>query len=178
MALDLDDPAWSRLTTAYGPATDIPSLLRAAYQRRVPEEAWDALWSALCHQHDIYTATYAALPHLVAAARGRPVLEQAPYFHLVAFATACAARPGSPGLPLELAEHFADALSEASALARQGLGERPIDREAVKILCATVAAARGDADLAIDFLEAGEPLTCPHCGGSVPPPSDAVLAEA
>ncbi|HJU66693.1 MAG TPA: hypothetical protein VJ650_00495 [Gemmatimonadaceae bacterium] len=175
MALQLNSPKWAELRTAYGSARDIPAILQALYERSVPDEVWEDLWSALCHQNDIYTATYAALPHIVAAARGRPVLEQASYFHFFAYAMACSARPEAPGLPLDLAHDFADALEEATDVALKGLRERPIDRETIKILCATVAAAWGDSALAIDFLEAGEELTCDECDASVPPHSESII---
>ena len=175
MPLELDDPAWSRLNTAYGPATGIPPLLRALYAPTVSDETWDQLWSALCHQSDVYTGTHAALPHVVAAARGRPALAQVPYLHFFAYAHACCARSTAPGLPLDLASDFADALEEAAELALQGLRARPIDGEAVKVFCAAVASARGDLELAIDFLEAGEALTCPECNAAVPPPSEETL---
>ncbi|NKE59970.1 hypothetical protein FXN61_25490 [Lentzea sp. PSKA42] len=54
---------WSQLTHAYGTAEDIPGLLdRVATSN--DSEAWDELWSALCHQGTTYPASYAALPHL------------------------------------------------------------------------------------------------------------------
>ena len=66
---------WSSLQDAYGPATDIPALLRAARSAPPPpdyqDEPWFSLWSALCHQGDVYTASYAALPELVAVAAER-----------------------------------------------------------------------------------------------------------
>ena len=66
---------WSKLRHAYGGAADIPELLDQA--RRAPAggsyqyEPWFSLWSALCHQGDVYTASYAALPELIAAAQAR-----------------------------------------------------------------------------------------------------------
>lgn len=68
--LTLEDPTWSKLTHAYGSAQDIPDLLRAlapATHQRVDykEEPWFSLWSALCHQGDVFDASYAALPHIV-----------------------------------------------------------------------------------------------------------------
>jgi hypothetical protein len=62
------------LSHASGPAKDIPSLLtRAAHDVRPgyqQDSTWFDLWSALCHQDDIYTASYAAVPHLIALAAG------------------------------------------------------------------------------------------------------------
>lgn len=68
--LALDDPRWESLQHAYGAAGDIPALLRELATAPEPQEdpeaePWYSLWSSLCHQGDAYTASYAALPHLV-----------------------------------------------------------------------------------------------------------------
>src|SRR6267154_82799 len=64
--LALSDSRWSSYTHAYGPAEDIPALLSRARDDSEPGNkpgtAWFDLWSALCHQGDTYTASYAAVP--------------------------------------------------------------------------------------------------------------------
>lgn len=66
---------WNKLRHAYGNAADIPQLLKQA--RRAPaggsykDEPWFSLWSALYHQADVYTASYAAVPELLAIAQAR-----------------------------------------------------------------------------------------------------------
>ncbi|WP_405846998.1 hypothetical protein OG211_05060 [Streptomyces niveus] len=70
----IDDIDWSALTHAYGPADDIPALLRAAGSpdaaRRDP--ALDELISSLCHQGSIYPATAAAVPFIARLALEGP----------------------------------------------------------------------------------------------------------
>lgn len=68
--LSLDDVLWADLQHAYGNALDIPDLLRALAESTgskacYQDEPWLSLWSSLCHQGDIYTASYAAVPHIV-----------------------------------------------------------------------------------------------------------------
>jgi len=67
--LELDNSRWSELTHAYGAASDIPDLLHALAKRPeqqgANDEPWFTLWSSLCHQGDVYTASYAAIPHIV-----------------------------------------------------------------------------------------------------------------
>lgn len=68
--LSLDDPRWSKLRHAYGDAADVPDLLRTLAGSTGPkanceDEPWFSLWSSLCHQGDVYTASYAAVPHIV-----------------------------------------------------------------------------------------------------------------
>ncbi len=65
--IPLDSSKWEQLRHAYGSASDIPDLLRDVI--RTPYEnggAWFDLWSALCHQGDIYPASVAAVPHIIA----------------------------------------------------------------------------------------------------------------
>lgn len=59
---------WSRLTHAYGAAHDIPGLLDQAGPAPA-DRVWSDLWSRLCHQGTVYTASYAALPALTEMAR-------------------------------------------------------------------------------------------------------------
>ena len=65
--LSLDSPRWKELNQAYGSASEIPGLLRAVAEGE-SSSAWEDIWSSLCHQYSIYSATYAAIPHLVSLA--------------------------------------------------------------------------------------------------------------
>lgn len=73
--LDLDDPRWGELTHAYGSATGechIPDFLRMLeanpnkrdYSADL-DDPWSLLWGSICHQGSVYSASYAAVPHLV-----------------------------------------------------------------------------------------------------------------
>ncbi|EKT4447823.1 TPA: hypothetical protein UM521_001860 [Stenotrophomonas maltophilia] len=77
----LDDPRWAELQHAYGAADDIPELLA---NLSIPkgeradddpiEDTWEELWSSLCHQGDVYSASFAAVPHIVDALLQQPEL--------------------------------------------------------------------------------------------------------
>ncbi|MEW1638495.1 hypothetical protein AB0469_31115 [Streptomyces sp. NPDC093801] len=54
---------WSHLSHAYGSAEDMPALLEQTASEPSPER-WSDLWSALCHQGSVYSASFAALPWL------------------------------------------------------------------------------------------------------------------
>ena len=64
--LALDDPRWSALQHAYGPARDTPELLREL--RAAPPGHDGAIWAelaaSLLHEGGLYPATYEAVPHL------------------------------------------------------------------------------------------------------------------
>lgn len=69
---------WAYLTHAYGSARALPALLdRIATEPT--DELWNDLWSALCHQSDVYPASFAALPWLaeVAGSKDREQVEHA-----------------------------------------------------------------------------------------------------
>jgi hypothetical protein len=60
-------PDWHTLRHAYGFAGDVPELLD---QLSPDEEAavWAELWSRVCHQGTVYSASFPVLPYLLAAA--------------------------------------------------------------------------------------------------------------
>ncbi len=62
----LDKIEWSRAQHAYGPASDVPALLRAALSpaREEREIATAALFGELCHQGSVYEASALAVPFL------------------------------------------------------------------------------------------------------------------
>ncbi|PAW69528.1 MAG: hypothetical protein B9S38_09660 [Verrucomicrobiia bacterium Tous-C4TDCM] len=65
--IPLNSPEWSRLKDAYGSADKIPGRLQAIADGPGDEVAWEELWSCLCHQGDVYTASVAAVPHVIHA---------------------------------------------------------------------------------------------------------------
>ena len=87
-ALSLDDPRWSQLVHAYGSAGDIPPPLRQLSSfpsnHNYKDEPWHSLWSSLCHQGDVYSASFAAVPHIIMAAAADPRRASYSYFLLPA----------------------------------------------------------------------------------------------
>jgi hypothetical protein len=63
---------WTSLHHAYGEAGDVPALLNNLTPDPA-DEVWGELWSRICHQGSVYTASFAALPALAdAAGRWQP----------------------------------------------------------------------------------------------------------
>jgi hypothetical protein len=78
--LDLSSPRWKKLLQAYGSAEGIPALLielkTAPPSGRYQSEPWNSLCGSCCHQSDVYTASYAAVPHILHLGLKRPVSER------------------------------------------------------------------------------------------------------
>jgi hypothetical protein len=87
MVVPLDSPRWNDLRHAYGPAGDVPDLIRAVEAEATPDYsdggAWCEVYSSLFHQHSTYSATYAALPHLVRVAGSRTLPQRVAVLCLV-----------------------------------------------------------------------------------------------
>ena len=66
----LDSVGWDSMRHAYGPATDVPTLLRALVSDdpKAREYGLDGMYGSVHHQGDVYDCTVAAIPFLLEAA--------------------------------------------------------------------------------------------------------------
>jgi hypothetical protein len=90
--LELSSPRWGELRDAYGSAAKIPELLRqlsALPSDKGNSEPWFSLWSALAHQGDVYSASFAAVPHVIEAIASSPERVTDVYFHFPAWVEIC-----------------------------------------------------------------------------------------
>src|SRR5690348_7315894 len=113
--LSLESPVWQRLTHAYGKASDVPGLLARLSANTAPansykDEPWLSLWSSLCHQGDVYTASYAALPHIVQIGTNALGPVDAGFFSLPACIEVARNKRRGPEIPPELAAAYFDGL--------------------------------------------------------------------
>lgn len=166
--LDLDSGRWTELRHAYGAAAEIPGLLRQlptapAHPTDYQQEPWYSLWSALCHQSDVYPASYAALPHIVAAAGSRLPEDRFEYLHLAGMIESMRHRPESPALPGDLEPALRDALRRAVPLTLDALRIEP-GQERLRVLLGALAAFRGFPKLGAAIEELTHEVDCPHCG--------------
>jgi hypothetical protein len=116
--LELDSPRWSELEHAYGAASDIPALLRQLATLPSSEddsEPWFTLWSALAHQGDVYSASFAAVPHVVRALATAPERADFTYFQFPACVEAYRQKHQVP-IPADLASAYHAALAQLPAL--------------------------------------------------------------
>lgn len=153
---------WSQLTHAYGPAGDIPGRLERLAAHPT-SESWDDLWSALCHQGSVYSASFAALPWLTVVA-GAQDREQA----VNALALAGSIMAGAEqrhGAGDVRAEHAAD-IATLTALAQAQL-RITTDRAEYAYLLEVVLAFEGVAgwseNLAWGLTNEEYEVACPQC---------------
>lgn len=156
--LSLQSARWSELQHAYGQAADIPALLERL--RELPssegqEEPWFTLWSALAHQGDVYSATFAAVPYVIAALATAPERADSSFFHFPAWVEICRAKNGVE-VPQELKASYAEALARLPALVALAANRAWEPGFAVCALSA-VAAAKGQHAVAEAVLEMSSP---------------------
>lgn len=164
--VELASPLWREYRHAYGPATDIPDLLRqargTARTQRSDEEPWHSLWSALCHQYDVYSGSIAALPHLVEMAVERRPTDRLDPLLLAGAIETYRHRQGGPEIPSYLEATYRAALARAAQLTVEAL-EQERDEDAYRCLLAALAAFQEHPRLAagVDGLEPR--MICPEC---------------
>jgi hypothetical protein len=173
-ALSLDSERWAELTQAYGTAEDVPRLLEALAcigREDARAEVWFALWRTLHRPGEAYTASYAAVPHLLAIGGVLGLRERAEAAHLVTRIEASRRAPGSPSVPLDLVEAYAQSVDGLPAYVAAVAGET-WPPEVAQIFAAAMLVGKRQPDLAQSVLDLGRALTCPTCG------SDYVAAAA
>ena len=154
--LSLDDPRWKELRHAYGSAADIPDLLRALARSTAPkrdseDEPWFSLWSSLCHQGDVDTASYAAVPHIVQIAGEAKGPVDFSFFLLPASVEVARRTGRGPAIP----EAYADDYHRAIARLVENVNlhrNEAWDQSMLLSAAAAQAVAKGHIDVAEAFM--------------------------
>jgi hypothetical protein len=152
--LDLNSPRWAELEDAYGSAAKIPGLL--GQLQTLPgdtqdAEPWFSLWSALAHQGDVYTASFAAVPHVVRALAASPETASEVYFHFPAWVEICRHRSGAD-IPDDLEAPYVEALSQLPGLVGKA-SNRPWSSAFTACALSALAVAKEQYGLAEALLE-------------------------
>lgn len=113
--LALNSPRWSELQHAYGNASNI-QLARFPSETSYQEEPWFTLWSSLYHQEDIYSASFAAVPHIVETLSTNPARASLSFFLLPA-SIEIARATTELEIPPDIERDYFDALSRYPQLA-------------------------------------------------------------
>ncbi len=152
--LNLDSSRWSELQHAYGPATDIPKLLMQLTLLPSSEndnEPWFSIWSALAHQGDVFSASFAAVPHVIDALSKSPLRADSSYFQFPAWVEICRSK-NNVFIPDDIAPAYFASLSRLPALVAAA-AERDWDEGFLRCALSAVAAAKGGTVVAEAALE-------------------------
>ena len=121
--LPLDSQRWAELTHAGSSPEQIPTLLRQLEQEPdhvsldYREDPWFSLWSALCHQGDVYTASYATVPHIIRIGLSMAGTPHWQFFALPTQIELARVKPGSPAIPADVATAYFASLLQLHDLA-------------------------------------------------------------
>ena len=152
--LNLDSPRWGDLEHAYGMASDTPALLRQLSDMPSSEgntEPWYSLWSSLAHQGSVFAASFAAVPHVVAALAKSPQAAGFDFFQFPAWVEICRLR-NAVTVPPDLQMAYFAALAQLPALAA-AVPSKLRDPGFLASALSAVAASAGQAEIAEAVLE-------------------------
>lgn len=162
--LELSSRRWAGLDHAYGDADDLPDLLPRLHA--VDEDVLNRVFGSICHQGTVYSASFAAVPHLVAAALAHEDAEfRAQILILVGSIRASTDYRGDSGPAPDLLEAYERALPDALQAAQDTLSERLDDYTAIYLLEAAAAlkGLSGPGRVLSGFADREFAPTCPGC---------------
>src|SRR5881396_1574136 len=146
--IPLDPAAWRQFAHAYGSAENIPALLNrlAEYpdESDYRNEPFFSLWSALCHQDHVFSASYAAVPHIVSLAECQPEKATMSYFLLPTAIEIDRMAGRGPEVPSEFGQEYFESLKRLGRVAAEQL-KGTDDKLRIQYLKGAVAVGQGDA---------------------------------
>jgi hypothetical protein len=154
LMLSLDSPRWAQFDHAYGTAADIPPLLRDLQSLPTSggdKEPWFSLWSALAHQGDVFSASFAAVPHVIRAFSIAPERASHDFVGFPAWVEICRQRKKT-AIPADLSDAYFAALKQLPALIAAA-ATRDWDEDFLVSSLSAIAAAKGYAGVAEAVLE-------------------------
>lgn len=164
--LDLASPRWSELQQCYGPATEVPKQLAELLRsENCEDDPHSLLFGQLCHQGaTVYTATYAAVPHVVSALLSRQLRGQ---IQLLSFLGQAIATRDRPPVPADLADSYDAAIEALKPQAVSIAKRRDIDAVDYPYVLSAIPGVYGleAAQLIVEWFLANDEIIglCKHC---------------
>jgi hypothetical protein len=152
--LTLDSSRWSQLEHAYGFATDTPGLLRKLDKfpsSHGTSEPWFSLWSSLAHQGDVYPASFAAVPHIVAWIAKAPKEVTPDFLHFPTWVEICHKR-NKIVIPEDLHDAYEAAIRSLPFVV-PAIFQRESDNDLLRCALSAIAAGKGNPELGAAILE-------------------------
>jgi hypothetical protein len=149
------------LKHAYGAAGDIPDLLRQLESNLEEEspaaEPWFTLWSSLCHQGDVYSASFAAVPYVLHLAEKHATRVSSSFLQFAACVEFCRKKEDVE-IPEDLQADYSAALKRIPVII--GLAsERDWDSGFMRCAMSALAASKGFPEVAEAVLELDPKVT-------------------
>lgn len=145
---------WNKLEHAYGEASNIPQLLKDLENypscKCYDEGPFFTLWSSLCHQGDIYSASYPAVPIIVSLIEKAPEKVDYNYFLLPVCIEIARLKGNGPEIGAEIEAAYIKAIH---AMANLAGNIASADETMVPVLAAAIAIRFGSVELAETILE-------------------------
>ncbi len=154
---------WNTLRHADGNASDVPALL-ASLSSDSPTDLWHELWSRLCHQGSVYSASFAALPLLADIAEKWNPGDRSQPISLAACILAAKDIPGA--CPDDLLSSVEDVTPRFQRMCRETLAETGLFTNDFIYVLQSARSLEGDHFWGekLDHLASGEfPGICPSC---------------
>lgn len=169
--MSLDSSAWDAIPSS--PTTT--GMLTAKLLRDIRDgdvSAYDEFHHQVVHQFSVGAVAYVAAPHLIKIALSGERAQSIPALNIVGTVAAGLLAYPQSAAPMrdEWRAEYSEANSQALRLAADLLGgEDALSASDTQQLLATVAALRGQKDLAMHlFSQIGSPqLECPACGEAI-----------
>jgi hypothetical protein len=158
---------WYSLRHAYGNAADVPALL----EQLSPDsgaDVWGELWSRICHQGTVYSASFAVLPELASAAERWSPTQRVQA--LVLAACILASEDVHGGSRDEFLRPVEWVVPRFRELCEESLAEAGFSKHDFIYLLQAARSFEGDPfwGQELDHLASGEfSGTCPHCGAEL-----------
>lgn len=111
------------------------------------DEPWFSLWSSLCHQGDVYTASYAAVPDLVQIVCETNEAVDFSFFQLPAAIEVARLRGRGPKIPQAYADGYHHAIARLVDAVNLHRNE-PWNQSMMLSASAALAIAKGHVDIA------------------------------
>jgi len=153
--LALDSLMWHALAQAYGSAEDVARLLAALHETEDDAsrvELWFGAWATLYADGRVFTAAYAAVPHLLALTAGRALGERVEALHLVTSIEVARHSTGAPPIPAEIVAAYAAAIESLPSRVAE-LTMFSWDTRTAQVLAAALLVGKRQPALAAVLLE-------------------------
>lgn len=166
----MDKHDWASLRHAYGEASNIPALLEQLKDFPPCEdyraEPYLSLWSALCHQGDVYPASYAAMPTIIELMEASPARATWSALLLVVSIEIARATKRGPEIVPDLAGAYTAALQRLPALVA-AMATQTWDELMTRTAAAAIAVSKGQVELGSAILELTPDRDCASWGNDM-----------